>query len=569
MKVTKIFGDDYNTPQRGAALVTVLFISLLLLTASAAMLTAVGTNSRNTTDVLSETKAYYAAESGLQAAVNVFRNSVDASGTPYPYSAFVANPSLSNWLTYTSGQVPVGTGTGTGYSIAVSNPDSGAVGYTAGGIFLGGTGYQRSGDKTQIGIPDFVNTDHTEISFVAPPGGAPSSSNTLIGTLNLVRFGTGNATALATASFRIDYRVVTPIVGLASIYGDMTQATATSPISVRFFSCSYKVLGARFRLALGPSAAPCTAGPVTFSLPSSLNSSQDLYIAADTSFTPVPQRLVITSTGYGPNGSVKKLEGIVRRNFFDGYDAPATMVMIGPHQTTSPVATLFHYRPGTSTGVSYSGGVCTSGCIPAFGVTDQQNLDDVVANPPNPPPSPSPYPAAPAPQLLAYSNLPSWLRDPTALDVVVSALRITAQHSSRYFNLGGGNIPSFPSGNTGITFCEGSCKLNGTGGGILVVTGKLVVAGSSDFTGLIMITGQEGWERNGGGSGTMSGNIIIAPYNVAPYVYPNPTLSLGNFLAPSYDIGGGGGSFVPLGDINPFLDNASAVSDIVLGVAEK
>ena len=50
-----------------------MLISALLLTASVAMLTAVGANSKNTSDVLSETKAYYAAESGLQASINVFK----------------------------------------------------------------------------------------------------------------------------------------------------------------------------------------------------------------------------------------------------------------------------------------------------------------------------------------------------------------------------------------------------------------------------------------------------------------------------------------------------------------
>ncbi len=53
--------------ESGAALVTVLMISVLLGIACIAMLSAVGANSRNSTDVLSETKAYYAAESGLQA----------------------------------------------------------------------------------------------------------------------------------------------------------------------------------------------------------------------------------------------------------------------------------------------------------------------------------------------------------------------------------------------------------------------------------------------------------------------------------------------------------------------
>ncbi len=66
-----------NEQESGAALVTVLMISVLLGIACIAMLSAVGANSRNSTDVLSETKAYYAAESGLQATINVLRGKID------------------------------------------------------------------------------------------------------------------------------------------------------------------------------------------------------------------------------------------------------------------------------------------------------------------------------------------------------------------------------------------------------------------------------------------------------------------------------------------------------------
>ncbi|MEQ1763493.1 MAG: carboxypeptidase-like regulatory domain-containing protein [Pyrinomonadaceae bacterium] len=62
------------TNESGAALATVMFVSVLLLTASAFLLSAVGNNSRNSTDVLYEAKAYYAAESGLQATINVLRH---------------------------------------------------------------------------------------------------------------------------------------------------------------------------------------------------------------------------------------------------------------------------------------------------------------------------------------------------------------------------------------------------------------------------------------------------------------------------------------------------------------
>src|SRR4051812_17343456 len=59
--------------ESGAALITVIMISVLLGIACIALLRAVAANSRNTTDTLSETKAFYAAESGMQATLNVLR----------------------------------------------------------------------------------------------------------------------------------------------------------------------------------------------------------------------------------------------------------------------------------------------------------------------------------------------------------------------------------------------------------------------------------------------------------------------------------------------------------------
>ena len=64
----------------------------------------------------------------------------------------------------------------------------------------------------------------------------------------------------------------------------------------------------------------------------------------------------------------------------------------------------------------------------------------------------------------------------------------------------------------GITFCDGNCTLSGSGGGILVVTGVLTLDGNFSFNGLIIVTGQGGVLRSGGGSGTIQGNIVIAPY---------------------------------------------------------
>src|SRR5687767_1434657 len=83
--------------ESGAALATVLLIAFLLLTASVMLLSGVAAGTRNGTDMLSETKAFYAAESGLQATINALRHR-----NPKPdYSQVVLNPSMNSYgITY-------------------------------------------------------------------------------------------------------------------------------------------------------------------------------------------------------------------------------------------------------------------------------------------------------------------------------------------------------------------------------------------------------------------------------------------------------------------------------------
>lgn len=59
--------------ERGAALVMVIMISFLLLVACGALLLESSMNTSNVTDAVAEQQAYYAAESGIQTALNVLR----------------------------------------------------------------------------------------------------------------------------------------------------------------------------------------------------------------------------------------------------------------------------------------------------------------------------------------------------------------------------------------------------------------------------------------------------------------------------------------------------------------
>lgn len=72
--------------QRGAALITTLLISALLLTAGGMLIITTSMAGINTIDAAAETQAYYGAEAGIQASLNVLRGNV------MPSPLFVANP---------------------------------------------------------------------------------------------------------------------------------------------------------------------------------------------------------------------------------------------------------------------------------------------------------------------------------------------------------------------------------------------------------------------------------------------------------------------------------------------
>ncbi len=62
----------------------------------------------------------------------------------------------------------------------------------------------------------------------------------------------------------------------------------------------------------------------------------------------------------------------------------------------------------------------------------------------------------------------------------------------------------------------------------------------SSFKGFIIVTGQGGLERSGGGGGVIAGNVVVAPY-VSSRISDTSALQA-DFLAPQYDLSGGGNS---------------------------
>jgi hypothetical protein len=143
--------------QRGSALLTVLFISTLLLATGGALVMITSTATRTAIDSTAEMQAYYCAEAGMQATLNVlrgniapngsmpagiqinFRNAVTPSTSNLP-SDTTGTPRLSGWLNYN--YTPSGA----------ANPDR--VALTAGYAPLIGLAYSVDISEIPGDVPD-------------------------------------------------------------------------------------------------------------------------------------------------------------------------------------------------------------------------------------------------------------------------------------------------------------------------------------------------------------------------------------------------------------------------------
>jgi Tfp pilus assembly protein PilX len=137
--------------ERGAALITSLLVSTVLLVAAGALIQITSMSAANSIDSTAETQAYYGAEAGLQAALNAlrgnathtasalpsgmttinFRNAVIATSSNDCPNGSGGDPSasarLSRWLPYSATQtagtrVTVGTNPTVQYSVVVLLP---------------------------------------------------------------------------------------------------------------------------------------------------------------------------------------------------------------------------------------------------------------------------------------------------------------------------------------------------------------------------------------------------------------------------------------------------------------
>ncbi|MDM7922777.1 MAG: hypothetical protein QUS14_10800 [Pyrinomonadaceae bacterium] len=591
-----------NSDERGAALVMALLITFLLLVGCAGLLLEASTNTMNVTDATAEQQAYNAAESGIQQAVHILRDNVilpdDERIDPTKPATDKANridfvkalkletsneeddastvPRLSRWIKYSDAfndRVTLGSEsyipmTGHAYSLQISDPDntgSRVTYHTTGRIFEHDDGvntrktYGSGANTVVIEYQPFSATNLDVSSGVV---------TTEFGRFLVTITGTG-ASIPAFNRFEIVVRMTQPYPAVRVMRGYIqTNTSPTSAPRIIFDAQTYTLMGSQITLGFpwgSPQNVQILGPPQRWGYEAQMSTGANVIVGTLTA--PEPTRLLIRSTGFGPRGSTKQLEAIIQKDFFDGLTAPATLTLVGPDVDTT--GGRFTFNPGSSAVTVYSGVDAEStDIIPPIGTVNTGNLEVVMDSVDGEPPFPFNGTVIGAPSDIS-EEVPHWLSTPLALDATLRGLYSIANASSRYFPTG--TQPTTFGDNTtgmGITFCDGDCELSGNGGGIMVVTGTLTLRGNFNFNGMIIVTGAGGVTRSGGGTGTIQGNMVVSPYS-ASYMADNiPPLETDRFLAPQYDLSGGGNSEI-MYNSRSVQNGLVAVSNFVLGVAEK
>ncbi|HEY6189463.1 MAG TPA: hypothetical protein VIW80_17560 [Pyrinomonadaceae bacterium] len=530
--------------ERGAALITTLLISMLLLTAGGALILTTAMSATNAYDSTAETYAYYAAEAGMQATLNVLRGNVSPALTyrdaVTPSTSNAAGDTattqaspfarLSKWLTYDATftdrvvlTTPYSPINGSAYNAVLSDPDnSEQITFSTTGIFpaspcanqqsitfnnagtasCGGGGarstitYTPQATTTVDAYPSIASLLGKFTTSVNAGGGLipPGTAFTL----------TINQTAPWTATI-----IINCTVGSTSL---LTNSSST--VDVNFGAISYYNQGTLYTLGANPLRLnpPNTSGGVK---------NVDVTLTA-----PQPKRILVRVNGYGPRGSRKQMEMMVSRYLFDYW--PSGLLAI--RSADDNVSTMT-FNAGSSAVYTYSGTAPTGGtAIPAIAVTstvDYNLISNIGAS--------GQVSGNPAAFKVPLTSLVSWLQTADAARTMLNKMEATARAQGRYFtnasppdNYGTAAEPKF-------TFVDGDAAPDG-GHGLLVCTGTVTLGGNDEFKGLMLVLGTGSIIRNGGGNGASLGAFALAKFDRNTWGGP--------FLAPTFQANGGGTSSV-------------------------
>lgn len=581
--------------ERGAALITVVLMSMMLLTAGLGLIAVTSNSASLAADATSEAQAYYAAEAGAQAVLGVLRG----NDAPSPlFNATVSDSAnkmtfrkavtlslsnattdtypkarLSRWLNYsgtasdgTTSVVPINAnyaaGSGMAYSVEeVKDPDnSDIVIFSTSGKFDNNTPTKDYACSSGCAT---VSPTPAKLTITYAPRGSTSVFTTTSGATNL---GTITLTANNTGTFNVNDTLTLTV----------TQ-TKPWPAS-KAIRCT--ISGTITKTSTGWSGTG-----LTVSLPSLTHSLKDVIytlsytgapnftITNGTAFTlsanitpPDPQRLRVRVTGYGPRNAVKKLQLLIGMASLD-FNAPSTVALRSADDGVSTMTVSV----GSSAVYSYNGNDNANGAsVPAFSVTGAQDVG-LINSTFNQGSQIQGYPAAA--KQVPVSSLDKFLQTTDGYDgarATVDRMRQAAKSlktpgctgaasaCDRYF--ASGEVPS----NIGLnmtnglmTFVDGDYTLPPAGGaGLLVVTGTLTMNGNADYKGLILVLGGGTVSRQGGG-----GDLSLCAMAVARFG------SSGGFLAPTFNVSGGGNSTIRY-DSDWVRKALKSMGPGVLGVSE-
>ena len=534
--------------ERGAALVTMLLVSVLLLGAGGALIMSTMMSANNSLASTAEMQAFYVAESGMQSALNALRGNsrplINTSDRMSFRTAII--PSISNggntgtprfagWLPYNdpsdaNSLVPVAVGTITGgYRVTVENmdPNSHIVQFETSAKIIGGDlgkTYQRTFGT--VGGTDEVTIRYSgqpSTNLSPDPYTFPLTLDSALGSFVIERPVTSTAdnVVIDKTGFEITITQSLPWVAettLEGIFeGEVDSAGAT--VKVTFDKAFVKADGTKYALNLASGTQVLdlayTSSPTTTNIPAKVTA-------------PDPKRLLLKSYGFGPQGSEKRLEMLVTHANFD-YETPAGFTLRGPDDCST-----LSFDTGSSGTKIYSGvdhgnaepqrpafavSACNEGDVDGGIVKHDTVIDPEIG-------------------LLGDDDTtPGTVETPSFLDTAdrarayLSALQNKALSTNRHF---GGNTTVNDSVDTPIfTFVDGDCTLT-SGAGMLVVTGTLTMRGHTNFNGIILVLGTGKLIRNGGGNGEIYGGITVAAFD----------RTSGDFTAPSFETSGGGNSTI-------------------------
>jgi len=535
-----------HASERGAALVTMLLVSVLLLGAGGALITTTMMSANNSLASTAEMQAYYVAESGMQSALNALRGNTKPLINMNDRMSFrtAIIPSISNggnsgtprfagWLPYNSPSdpnslVPVSVGAVTGgYRVTVENmdPNSHIVQFvTSAKITNGDTGktYQRT--YGTVGGTDEVTIRYSSqpVTNLSPdPYTFPLTLNSALGSFVIERpaSSTADNVVIEKTGFEITITQSLPWAATTTLEGifEGDVDSASSTVKVTFDKASVKADGTTYALDLASGTQVLdlaySTSPSTTNIPAKVTS-------------PDPKRLLLKSYGFGPQGSQKRLEMMLTKANFE-YETPAGFTLRGADDCTP-----FSFDTGSSGAKWYSGAdhAGVEAQRPAFAVSACDE-DDAAIKKPDTVSDPKIGVLGDDDTTPGTIETPSYLDNADRARAYLRGLQDKALSINRYFS---GSTTVNDSVDTPMyTFVDGDCTLT-NGSGMLVVTGTLTMRGNTNFNGVILVLGKGKLVRNGGGNGEIYGGITIAAFD----------RTSGDFTAPTFETNGGGNSTI-------------------------